>query len=95
MVENRKDDCNYPKGLCVDRHSEILSLGSREGQEGTRKASRCDVYRKRQNKVFQENSLCGLCPQLFYLHREKQHSACLNIFFTIEKCIFLTWIKVG
>lgn len=30
MVENRKDDYSYPKDLCVDRHSEILSLGSRE-----------------------------------------------------------------
>lgn len=69
MVENRKDDCSYPKGLCVDIHLEILLLGSREGQEGTRKASRCAMYRNRQNYVFQENTLCGLCPQLFYLHR--------------------------
>lgn len=65
MVENRKDDCSYPKGLCADRHLEILLLGSGEGQEGTRKASRCAMYRNRQNYVFQENTLCGLCPQLF------------------------------
>lgn len=87
MVENRKDDCSYPKGLCADRHLEILSLDSREGQEGTRKATGYAMYRNRQNKVFQENTLCGLCPQLFYLHREKQHSACLNIFLPL-KCAF-------
>lgn len=31
MVENRKDDSSYPKGLCVDKHSETLSLGSGGG----------------------------------------------------------------
>lgn len=72
MVENRKDDFSYPKELCVDRHSEILSLGSREGQKGTRRAARCAIYRNKRNKVFQESTLCGLCPQLFYLCGENQ-----------------------
>lgn len=81
MVENRKDDCSYPKGLCVDRHLEIFSLDSREGQEGTRKATRYAMYRNRQNKIFQKNTLCVLCSQLFYLHREKH--------FLPLKCAFI------
>lgn len=80
MLENRKDDCSYPKGQSVCRHSGILSFGLREGQQHARKGTRCAMYRNRQNRVLQKSTLCGLCPQLFYLHREKKHSACLIFF---------------
>lgn len=92
MVENRKDDCSYPQGWGVGRCLGIVSLGPREGQQHARKGTRCAMYRNRQNRILQESTLCGLCPQLFYLHREEKQ--CLFKFFLPLRCM-LIWLEKG
>lgn len=80
MVENKKDDCSYPKGRGVSRHSGILSLGpGGDSSVLARKGTRCAMCRNRQSSFAGEHLVQSMPTAV--LSAQGEETRCLFKFF--------------